>query len=297
MDWLSVATLLAERSNRPVVLLDSAGKVRLLNRAMEQATGWRRYEVEGRSWQEYVPSDMTVTTAHWLMQAQRGTLRQHTCEAMTRDGRRMLFDLELTLVGREGEQGLMVTVDAFRPAARADEVPRGPDRDYQISCEPSGFGAIRQLTPVGREPLAPDDVRCFQLFHNRCAPCEDCPLLRPMHDPWPRTTVRRHADRDDCFEIITAEPVSAALARISVRLIAGHMLAAIHDAKVRGLADRAGLSERERSVLTYLLMGRSLDDIAAILELSRSTVKFHQANILDKLGADSRVDLIRLTSF
>jgi DNA-binding CsgD family transcriptional regulator len=44
-------------------------------------------------------------------------------------------------------------------------------------------------------------------------------------------------------------------------------------------------------------MGRSLDDIATILELSRHTVKFHQRNILRKLGADSRVDILRLTGY
>jgi DNA-binding CsgD family transcriptional regulator len=62
----------------------------------------------------------------------------------------------------------------------------------------------------------------------------------------------------------------------------------------RALADAAQLSERERSVLTYLLMGRSLGDIALILGISPRTVKFHQANVLEKLGADSRADLVRL---
>ena len=60
------------------------------------------------------------------------------------------------------------------------------------------------------------------------------------------------------------------------------------------IADRARLSDRERSVLDYLRMGRSLDEIASILGLSRRTVKFHQANILQKLGVDSRFHLISL---
>jgi DNA-binding CsgD family transcriptional regulator len=82
--------------------------------------------------------------------------------------------------------------------------------------------------------------------------------------------------------------------RLNVRVIAESELAAIHESKIRELADRARLSEKERTVLAYLVMGRSLEDIGKILEISTRTVKFHQANVLEKLGADSRVDLVRL---
>jgi len=41
-------------------------------------------------------------------------------------------------------------------------------------------------------------------------------------------------------------------------------------------------------------MGRQLADIATALGISLRTVKYHQANILRKLRADSRVDLMRL---
>jgi DNA-binding CsgD family transcriptional regulator len=42
------------------------------------------------------------------------------------------------------------------------------------------------------------------------------------------------------------------------------------------------------------VLGRSLDEIARILGIAPRTVKFHQANVLQKLGADSRLDLMRL---
>ena len=42
---------------------------------------------------------------------------------------------------------------------------------------------------------------------------------------------------------------------------------------------------------------RTLEDIAVSLQLSRRTVKFHLSNLLQKLGVDSRVDLIRITGF
>lgn len=50
----------------------------------------------------------------------------------------------------------------------------------------------------------------------------------------------------------------------------------------------AGLHPREREVLEQLALGRRNRDIAGTLHISESTVKFHVANILGKLGAGSR---------
>jgi DNA-binding CsgD family transcriptional regulator len=47
-------------------------------------------------------------------------------------------------------------------------------------------------------------------------------------------------------------------------------------------------------VLDLLLLGRSLGEIATALQITPRTAKFHQANLLEKLGADSRFDLLRL---
>ena len=55
-----------------------------------------------------------------------------------------------------------------------------------------------------------------------------------------------------------------------------------------------GLTAREREVLELLLLGRSHGDIAQVLGISERTSKFHQGNLLAKLGAESRLDLMRL---
>lgn len=57
---------------------------------------------------------------------------------------------------------------------------------------------------------------------------------------------------------------------------------------------QARLTEREREVLDLLLLGRTHEDIAQLLGISERTSKFHQANLLTKLGAESRLDLLRL---
>ena len=64
--------------------------------------------------------------------------------------------------------------------------------------------------------------------------------------------------------------------------------------RVRLLADDAKLSSREREVLDLLLLGRSDGDISTVLNISSRTARFHQTNLLAKLGSDSRVDLVRL---
>jgi len=47
-------------------------------------------------------------------------------------------------------------------------------------------------------------------------------------------------------------------------------------------------------VLDLLLLGRTMGDIAMVLQISVRTVKYHQRNIQQKLGADSRFDLARI---
>jgi len=91
--------------------------------------------------------------------------------------------------------------------------------------------------------------------------------------------------------------LDSATLHISVREVTNRALSAIQHARNLALANRAQLTPREREVFVSLVAGRTLDDIAATTNLTLRTVKFHLGNILQKLGADSRADLIRLTTF
>ncbi len=64
--------------------------------------------------------------------------------------------------------------------------------------------------------------------------------------------------------------------------------------RVDELAQEVHLSAREREVLDLLLLGRNGDEIGTVLSISPRTAKFHQANILQKLGVESRHELMRL---
>jgi PAS domain S-box-containing protein len=295
-DWVALAELLAERGEQPFVLLDRRGTIVLVNGATERALGWGRDEIEGRSWVELcTPPDQSLAIARRLNQALAGGLRQYECEAVDREGRRIRLALELIPVGTRSQFLLLVV----QRVTAVDELPADLARhelDYEISTAPTSFGSVQQVELIGRRMPGMGDGRrvCFELLHNRHAPCEDCPVLRDGRETWPRMIARPGRPDTNSFTVITAEPARAGMVRVRVRFVSDGTLRVIHQARLAALAEQARLSRREKSVLEYLLMGRSLDDIATILGLRRSTVKFHQANILAKLGADSRVDLARL---
>lgn len=74
---------------------------------------------------------------------------------------------------------------------------------------------------------------------------------------------------------------------------AGELSAAL-DRRIAQLARSAALSPREQEVLQLLLLGRNCTDIGVALQITPRTARFHQANLLGKLGAESRLDLVRL---
>jgi DNA-binding CsgD family transcriptional regulator len=69
---------------------------------------------------------------------------------------------------------------------------------------------------------------------------------------------------------------------------------AVVGTRIEEIVEQYALSPREREVFELLLYGFTADEIADKLDVSTRTVKFHQTNVLEKLDADSRLDLFRL---
>jgi DNA-binding CsgD family transcriptional regulator len=94
--------------------------------------------------------------------------------------------------------------------------------------------------------------------------------------------------------VVHAERRSAGVATVTAFNVAGETYSAIISSRVDELAEAHALTHREREILQFLLLGRSSEEIASALGITPRTVKYHQQNLLRKLGADSRVDLTRL---
>ena len=55
------------------------------------------------------------------------------------------------------------------------------------------------------------------------------------------------------------------------------------------------LTPREREVLTLLVTGQLNKQIAGVLATTERTIKFHRANIMRKMQAESVADLVKMT--
>jgi DNA-binding NarL/FixJ family response regulator len=117
--------------------------------------------------------------------------------------------------------------------------------------------------------------------------------------------------------VVPADTDADTLAAVITVVAAGYALTAREDEDAAGVEDTGGddggedagawtasadaadepgraLTSREREVLALLAGGASNKEIALALALSISTVKFHVAAIIGKLGARSRVDAVAI---
>lgn len=64
--------------------------------------------------------------------------------------------------------------------------------------------------------------------------------------------------------------------------------------RIERFATGSAFTPREREVFELLIVGRGPVEIATALNIARSTAKFHLSNVLKKIGAESRADLLRI---
>ncbi|HEX2870039.1 MAG TPA: LuxR family transcriptional regulator [Polyangiaceae bacterium] len=287
MDWSAVALLIAERAGLPVVVMSEASDVLLLSPAAEQALGIGAGSV-GRNWLERYVEPKAVDSARWyLNKAFAGALRKLELPLRTNDAAGIAhFDAQP--VGRDSDGVLLLLLERLVPVPREAATT---DYDYEVTGVASGSLRLRRFRRAGMD-LGAREGACFEALHGRDAPCEDCPLLRGKRAQPQEVIVRARPPSD--YVVTTFSRPSEDDAHVSVRSLTMASLTAVLQAKLGELAERAHLSKRERAVFGHLMDGRAVEDIASDLQISPRTVKFHQANLLQKLGADSRADLMRL---
>jgi DNA-binding CsgD family transcriptional regulator len=191
------------------------------------------------------------------------------------------------------------STDSFRegcsPMDQRVAAPQRPmDYDYRVRERDSGELELEALWALGEQRIDARG-RCYEVLHARSSPCEHCPLRGPRNLA---TTIRsldsHHRLESGRYELLSVSRSGADSTSVSVRRLNVATFTAMLQVRLDELAARAKLSDRERTVLNHLMQGEPIDEIAAALDIGMRTVKFHQANLLAKLGADSRTDLLRL---
>jgi DNA-binding CsgD family transcriptional regulator len=166
-------------------------------------------------------------------------------------------------------------------------------REYRISLAPGREGRL--------ESLALDHVklavgagagRCYELLEGRVRPCDGCPAFAARAADRQGPAVIQH-DGDGLYRLINVKRGRRA-ASVYMQTLDSAGLSTLLLGKLNRLAAASRLTEQEKRVLHLLVLGRPRRDIATALGIAARTVKFHQRNALDKLGAEDRNDLLRL---
>ncbi|HEX2670214.1 MAG TPA: helix-turn-helix transcriptional regulator [Polyangiaceae bacterium] len=284
MDWSAVALQLAERASIPAVLLSPQGEVLLVTAAAERALGWS-YDSVGSSWIDRFVVHAAAAAARWFLEKTlSGAVRRFEIEILTPNGP-ATASFESYPVGSNEGRGVLLLLEKVVTSRQ-----NSPTADYDY--EVGGSFALAALWALGAERRK-ETGKCYVVLHGRSSPCEPCPLRMPERDSSARAVVHPGAGVGQ-YQLTTASSTSAETARISVRHLSMASFSTILNAKLDELSERAQLSKRERDVLGHLIYGHPLEEIASTLGISQRTVKFHQTNLLQKLGADSRSDLMRL---
>lgn len=288
----SVAVVLADLTPHPLVVLDAAHCIRTFNTAMESLLGVSRDEAIGRSFEEVCASAEPPEAAR--------TLVDEVLEGRRQGGRslaRLPGGLNVTLSWRwqrvqwEGGRAPVGVVHSWveQPPTLATF---DDDIHYEISTREQDFGTIRGVWSSMPDARALVGQRCYEAIGRRSEICPECPAQnRARRAP---ATIVPLPGEERSYSVVTVQALGEHTARVGSRRISSALLNDLIAARVEDVAERHSLSARERQVLRALISGQSGDDIAEEFGISPRTVKFHQANVLAKLGADSRVDLLRL---
>jgi len=292
MDWERIVSQLAR--TRPAVVVDPDRRVQFVNGAMSRVLGRDGEEVVGRDLLLCcVPKVERAAVRTLLDDGFSGAATDGEIKVLGASGERVALRVALRREGTGRSRALVVVADGVseqaQPGLPCDcmlEVSRADGRAGTVVAarflDPAADGAELVGRPIGA---------ALEMLGLVAVDGMASAILQTAE----HTTRVLLPDGDRVFRVVATGAVDGGeTVRVTVRCIDSRILPDLVDAKVARIAEAGGLSERERQVLRLLLRGRGVEDIATILEIAPRTVKFHQANVLQKLGADSRLDLLRV---
>ncbi len=293
LDWEQLALQLLDDELRPRAVLDARGGVRAMNHALEQLLmpsvgdeGFRGQLQSASLWK----FDLAVRQAK-----NQGEARAEL--SLERSERRFTLSTTLKRLGSAGQTAaLLLTVTEVKLEQVPEPLEPVVGFTYEVEVDAQGpTGRVLKESGPG-----PDDATaalpCWKRLHGRETACEACPVRALVAQPDLQTSSAALPGAGAQFSALLAvakrrRPDAVAVTTVP---IVESTLSELILARAAHLAERAGLTAREREVLSLLLLGRSPGEVAQVTGMSPRTAKFHQQNLLTKLGADSRNDLLRL---
>lgn len=252
--------------------------------AFEALSGWSASELVGKPVRVLVEDKSQPAFDRMLDAVADGHTTTGEQRFVTRTGDALDTELVFTVLSSAKDKQILVSVTHWREATDPG-MEQVADVLYEISLSP--FGLLKRSRGID----AKKGSYCFEALHGRSSPCTGCPAIK--------------GDRRRALGVIPCEgsPSGACIA-VAMRVDSSTMrIAALRASKeltsellaihADAAATTHALTTREREVFRLALLGRSTAEIAASLRTSASTAKFHLANVCAKLGADSRVDLLR----
>lgn len=146
-----------------------------------------------------------------------------------------------------------------------------------------------QLTALSGDARERPRQRCFDRLYSRSDPCHVCPLL--ANNPPATTTL---VTQRDGYAIVSCTRTSETSSTVVMTKLSTKLLTHLNRGRMRALGRDLKLSQREQRVLEMIRLGAGRETVAEILGITERTVKFHERNLLRKLGAESRADLLRV---
>jgi len=205
-------------------------------------------------------------------------------------------DMVLELVRLAGPPRPLVMGVMVDAVAQGTAQPLSPAQGalYEVQRSAGGpWRVLRHLTPDGEVLADGGAVPCYRRGFGRSTECPQCPV-RPLKGAAKATAVLRDEGEPFRVHVVTARARGEDAATVTAIPVDGGAYGALVQARIDYLAQVAKLTTREGELLRLLLLGRSLADVATVVGITPRTAKYHQQNLLRKLGADSRVDLFRL---
>jgi len=292
MNW---AELVSRHSRtQPAMVVDADSRVRFANERMQGVLGWRADEMQGEGLEACVPEDDRAEARRLVKSGLKGATSEGELQMVTRGGRRVAMRFKMTAEGKGRSRGLVLVADEVRDGANANESIG--DCTIDVSRVGSRIGRIESLRFMDQDHDSRRHVGgpVRQLLESVGASSATSAVDSVVHGRAPEASVASLPASERSFRLVTARAIDDRIVRVVLRSFDARLLSDLVDAKVARVSETCGLSDREREVLQLLLRGRGLADIATMLEIAPRTVKFHQANVLQKLGADSRFDLLRV---